>query len=505
MQIRQSVPKSAEVLKVLQGKMLDYEYKGLWQTSEEEQRALKKEIETKSPEHCLFRFLAQISCALRMDVHSFLGFTADGKPSWIRGDSSLPAGAQNDTANGALLKVGEYCVNLAAPVQIRASKEETRELAELVATTLGKTVNLVALPIYTTDGHDLLGLVFLTHPVSVPPPTALEWNLALFYLVERLTPLQILFDTHRLPCVPQSATLSPIEGLTSALRCVSGLSKDNLNSHLGDAVQRNTMTGVATWLNQVATLVGYRDPYPFHLEHLFSMIEFHSTRRDAEAISRTSSQSADDISEKASRQPWVQTLPMILSTMATTIQQTPTVYWVVANVEELQNGDHVADGVRQFTIQHNPGVPDPSGEEFAAISALAHWAAITGNHVYIDPAKSYGPHSEVGPLVAPLRGIFGAESPIVAIPVYNFVDSTFTDDKKAVFHGVFVALRDSNAVLPSTEKRLMWAMTAQYLLKPLATAKFSLKTNYRPVEILRAVKRTQQCPMALIVPSWVRL
>ncbi len=496
MQITRPVFNHTNVLHRLHVQMLEHEYRGLLETSEDEERAIIKAIDVEPADICLFRFLTQIGHALRMDVHAFLGFTAHHEPTWM-----LPQGkAISEAEKTVLHQVAEHSLLAAIPLEIISVKELSQVLVAPVEHLFGSATILTCLPIYSHDGGTLLGVVFLTHPAWSPSPTDLEWDLAFFYLSERSKPLQKLFESGKLPCVAQATIVDPNHAVYSYSYGIGNLSRFTLDTLMGEAVRRNTMEGVATWLDSAAKLIGYNDPGLFKLDKLFKMIEHHSSRTEAESVSKSASQSATEISKSASQQPWQQTLPMILDTMAVSIQQTPAVYWVVANLLDGKcNDSHETDGINQFTIQHNQNIPDPEKDEAAGICALAHWTAIMGQSVYVDPKQQYDMHNGVGPLVHALRGVLGSENPMVAIPVYDF------DGDKAVFHGVFVGLRDEAATKPSVAQELMWAMMAQHLLAPLSTAKLHFKTDYKPLDIAKAIKRAKRSARALVVPVWARL
>ncbi len=506
----ESERKSLDVLKHLHGHMLDYEYKGLWEASEEEERANCQASDTDPADKCLFRFLAQLGLALRMEVCAFMGFNGDAAPVWI-----LPEGKTlTDPQKAVFAKLAELSLLEAIPLEVVPSNELTESFVAPVEEVLGATTMLACIPLYSAGGDVAYGVVFLTHPAWVPSPTFLEWDLSFFYQLERMTPIGKMFAQNKLPCVVHPTVPNPRLYPHVRWSGVQWLDVNTMDISMRDAVRRNTIDGIATWINSAAKLVGYKEPHGLKVNHLFDMIEHHSSKAEAESVSKTASQSADSISQTASQNPWEQTLPTVLETMAVSFQQTPAVYWVVANLVEGKFSDaNEIDGVSRFTIQHNAGIPTPTPEESAAICAISHWAGMMGESVYIDPAKPFDPYFGVGPLVTAVQKVLGADIPVIVIPVYGFKNgyedeqnlSNHKKIEKPIFHGVFVGLREPGAKAPSVAQGLMWNMMAQYLLAPMATAKLFLKMDYRPVDIMKAILKTKKQSRDLVIPVWAKL
>lgn len=488
--------KSLEVLKHLHDHMLDYEYTRLWHASEDEEYKLYRAIDTEPANRCLFRYMAQLGHALRMDVCAFMGFNGDAAPVWM-----LPEGKSlADPQRAVFEKVAELSLLEAIPLEVLPSNELTESFVAPVEDVLGNTTMLTCVPLYSPDGDVVYGVAFLIRQAWVPSPTYVEWDVSFYYQLERAKPLQKLFEQNNLPCVAQPTMPSTRHYPLMRWDGVACLGMQTMDTLMREAVRRNTIDGIATWMNTVATLVGYKEPHGLKVDRLFEMIEHHSSKAEAEGASKTASQSAESISQTASQNTWDQTLPMVLETMAVSFQQTPAVYWVVANlVEGRFNDAREIDGVNRFSIQHNPSIPEPTPEESAAICAIAHWAAIMGESVYVDPAKMVDPLFGVGALVPAVRKVLGADIPIIVIPVYGF------KEEKPIFHGVFVGLREPGAKSPSVAQELIWSMMAQYLLAPMATAKLFLKTDYKPVDIMKAILKSKKQSRELLLPGWGKL
>lgn len=464
---------------------------------------------------CEYNFRSRVSMALRRlkevmktDDIFFAGLDEDMKPLLYNGQYIESPVHFNEeifdphafpAEEAALFSdTARIAIETGGPVEFTACSRYSGDIPQRVQKVMGGKV-LTVIPVYTQHNkvgreNCVLGAVGFARPLAAHAFTETQWMQFFCMIFEELgwPVLQALLNY---PCKPKFF-LIPDDAPTvmgswqEGVRCISRESLDRAANESG--IQ--TLDDALTWLEGVTASCGFSDPPRMQPSALLHSIEQSISRDKATEVSRTASDTAKEISKTASVASWDETAEAILGNMGAIFEQTPAVYFAMANHGQGE-AEKSPDG---FHIIHARETPSPSDEENKALQVMAYWIGLTGEPQYLSPEEN------CNLILQLLRRSTTQELPVFAVPVYGWPRPTDIGPATTSYtglHGVFIGFRRSDAKNPSLASFLTWVYTAQHMLSPIREARRHGRLKYRPINIDRSLAKAT-APDEDLLLSW---
>lgn len=375
------------------------------------------------------------------------------------------------------------------PVEFREGFQYGEDILKR-ANELRSNMTLVTIPVYahlktrSEEKEDaLVGAVGFFRPSERPPITESIW-MQIFYMVFELGDAICAASQEYPDCVlkchpiPDSAEIATASW-KSGVRC---LLRWNLDTS-ADASGIRSVYDAVTWLRGAVSSLGYAEPQDMKPNELLQSIEKSLSKREADEISHTASETAYELSKSASSAEWNETAGTIISTMGAIFEQTPTIYFAMVNYDQDEKKKQ-----DEFHILHTKSVLCPDDDEQKALQVLAQWVGLTGKPLYLSPGEGRNK------ILQQVRETTTQKAPLFAIPVYGWRKN------KSMLHGVFIGFRREGAPQPSLAAWLTWVYTAQNMLWPIDTASRHGKLKYRPIYVERTLVRAAAPVEKMLLP-----
>ncbi|MBI4237467.1 MAG: hypothetical protein HY696_03485 [Deltaproteobacteria bacterium] len=322
----------------------------------------------------------------------------------------------------------------------------------------------------------LLGVMLARRPAGAELLSQLAWQRALYCAAYSAQVFVVAAAQNRLPPIATRSVLSrPSTAPNSWQAAIPHyFTRATMAEQLGQLGQTPSPANWRRFLARAYTQLGFGHPAKLHPKRLYERLGTYQHAAELLAMTEATRQTATSWSMTALTEEWLATLRNVMGGVTQVIPDAPMVVFAASQ-------DH-----GEFTIQHAlDAALTPDQEEAFIMAAL--WTAIQGEPLHDTPADQRL-------LFGHLRTAIDIESPIVAIPVYNWRILTGSEKEWPDLHGVFFGMRHPDAAPPSPAMWCAWVLAAQYLLSPLAAAVDGKKAPYTPTDVERSLDTSSRQP-----------
>ncbi len=389
-------------------------------------------------------------------------------------------------------------IETGGPIEFTACSPYAGEIPQRMEKIMGNKV-LTVIPVYAqynrSGGREncVLGAVGFVRPTMSQPLTEIQWMYLFCMLFEEFgwpilqTSVKNFCKLHFFMIPDDAPTV--MASWQDGVRCISRESLDRAANESGV----KTLDDALNWLKGAIASYGFSDPPRMQPAALLHSIERSVSRDMANDVSRSASKTAADISKTASVAKWDETAESILNTMGAIFEQTPAIYFAMANHGQDED-EKSPDG---FQIIHSMATPLLGSDENKALQVLANWVGLTGEALYLSPEE------DCNKILRLIQESTTQKMPVFAIPVYGWPRPTEIGPATTSYtglHGVFIGFRRSSAKNPTLASWLTWVYTAQHMLAPIHVATQHGRLKYRPVNIDRSLAKAMAPDESLLLP-----